>query len=217
MKPLHLIRTSWGRLTSGLLAMLALCWLNGAKFTGVIDWEPTLTFVSLALAWLYSCLPDEAKVQPEISPAQIVEGNAQPSEPERKVSAHDRALFEKFKAVFDDNLLSFLREHDMGGAFDMASIEGLREVSAAWKGASYRFDDPDLAVHFEELIADVRRFTNQVALSTHQMGSSTFAKIGWNHANEDASRKVQANLNELADAVYAKADAFVILGRRALS
>lgn len=211
MKLLHLIRTSWGRLTSGLLAMLALCWLNGAKFTGVIDWEPTLTFVTLALAWLYSCLPDQAEGR--------IAGEAAPIPPEieRKVSAHDRELFEKFKEIFDDNLFGFLREHDMGAAFDLTLIEGLREVSAVWKGALYRFDDPDLADPFEELLSEIRKFSHAIAVRTHIIGSSNYARIQWDHENEDAARNVARELNELADAVNRKADEFIIMARKKIA
>ncbi|WP_029418071.1 hypothetical protein [Brevundimonas bacteroides] len=55
----HLIRSGWGRFTAGLLAMLSLAWMVGAKFTGVIDWESTIAFVGAVLAWAYSCIPND--------------------------------------------------------------------------------------------------------------------------------------------------------------
>jgi hypothetical protein len=184
--------------------MLTLCWLNGAEFTGVVDWEPTVAFILAALAWLYSCFPDQDR---EVAPASNAPA----------VSAHDRSLYDRFVNEFDDNTQIFIRDQDFAAAFNTDRLEKVREISSNWRGPNYEFDDPELAPQFAELLGKIRSFSNAIALGTQMQGASSFAKMPWDHNDEVGAKARQKALNDAADDLVTSVDTFLRDARRKLA
>jgi hypothetical protein len=208
MSMLHSLKTAWGRLIAGLTVVLTLCWLNGARFTGVVDWEPTVAFILAALAWLYGCFPDQ---EPSVRPSEAHDAAAPSS-----LSAHDTSLYARFTQEFDNNVQLVLRRQDFAAAFDTADLDKVREISATWRGPNYEFDDPELSPQFAELLQKLRTFSSAVALGTQMQGATNFAKMLWDHEDDAGSMARQKALNDAADDLVRSADIFIRAGRRRL-
>lgn len=146
-KLLRLVKSAWGRFLAGLTAALTLLWMTHPEYTGHIEWESTIAFVLAALAWAYSCLPDDEAV-----------GLTQTS---HAATDHDRKLFEAFNAQMPPAEVSFLRGHDFGGSFLTSRLDGLRGICVEWLGAAYEFDDPEVQGPFEFLLVKMRHLSSR--------------------------------------------------------
>ncbi|MCA1547414.1 hypothetical protein I6F36_11365 [Bradyrhizobium sp. BRP19] len=84
---------------------------------------------------------------------------------------HDVELYAKFKDLFDDDVLYFLRTHDFGGGFPVRYFTVLNDISAVWVGSRYGFDDPDLAAIWNALFPKNRELLKLMAKYTTRTGS----------------------------------------------
>lgn len=199
-KLLRLVKSAWGRFLSGLTAALTLLWMTHPEYTGQIDWEPTIAFALAALAWAYSCLPND-------QPA----GQTQTA---HVATDHDRKLFAAFNAQMPPAEVSFLRGHDFGGSFSISSLGGLRAICMEWQGAAYEFDDPEVQEPFEYLLVKMRHLSSRTALNT-QMISADAAMVPRGHV--DGWEAVAQELNDKADEVADSIDQFVRFARKRLA
>lgn len=191
-KWLSLLKTSWGRLTAGIAAMLAVAWMNEGQFTGRIDWDSATVFIGAFLVWLYSCLPETL-------------GGTN----------HDKQLFSEFLTHVNSDELLFLREQDFQGSFLWEYTKGSRLVANTWHGPYFEFDDGHIQKQFSPIIKQMSEFFHDLAVSTQPIGVGA-AKINWDFENEQACAVVANRLNGEATAVVAALDAFIPMARRRL-
>ncbi|WP_340672505.1 hypothetical protein [Bradyrhizobium ottawaense] len=84
---------------------------------------------------------------------------------------HDVELYAKFKNLFDDDVLYFLRTHDFGGGFSGRYFTVLNDISAVWVGPRYGFNDPELAAIWNEFFPKNRQLVKLIAQYTTRTGS----------------------------------------------
>ena len=106
------------------------------------DGEKIVAIVLAALAWLFA----------EFS------GIGAPS-------AHDLALFEKFRATLHENDREFLRGQDFDNSFSGNDMAGLRDI-ASWTGIAYEFNDAKLQKEWATTLISVDGFVGLVAQNT---------------------------------------------------
>ncbi|MBO4224034.1 hypothetical protein [Bradyrhizobium neotropicale] len=84
---------------------------------------------------------------------------------------HDVELYAKFRKLFDDDVMYFLRTHDFGGgSFSGKYFNVFDEVSAVWVGSRYNFDDSKMSKIWEELFPKNRQLLRLIADNTDPTG-----------------------------------------------
>jgi hypothetical protein len=84
---------------------------------------------------------------------------------------HDVELYAKFKGLFDDDVMYFLRTHDFGAGFPSRYFTVLNDISAVWVGSRYGFNAPDLAATWDEFFPKNRQLLKLMAQYTTRTGS----------------------------------------------
>lgn len=97
---------------------------------------------------------------------------------------HDIELYAKFRKLFDDDVMYFLRTHDFGGgSFSAKYFDVFDEISASWVGSRYNFDDTDMSGIWEELFVTNRQLVRLIAENTSPTMGSDRCRPSW--ASED--------------------------------
>jgi hypothetical protein len=84
---------------------------------------------------------------------------------------HDVELYAKFKELFDDDVMYFLRTHDFGGGFPGRYFTVLNDISAVWVGPRYGFSDPKLSDIWNEFFLKNRQLLKLMAQYTTRTGN----------------------------------------------
>ncbi|KLK90849.1 hypothetical protein AA309_23285 [Microvirga vignae] len=71
---------------------------------------------------------------------------------------HDVDLHQRFREKVTDDVLLFLREHDLGNTFPRKALDPLFDMDATWRGGRYEFSDPELQKSFQEVRSALRVF-----------------------------------------------------------
>ncbi|MGY4306262.1 hypothetical protein ACVIJ6_003505 [Bradyrhizobium sp. USDA 4369] len=84
---------------------------------------------------------------------------------------HDVELYAKFRNLFDDDVMYFLRTHDFGGgSFSGKYFNVFDEISASWVGSRYSFDDSGMSKVWEKLFPKNRQLVRLIAENTSPTG-----------------------------------------------
>jgi hypothetical protein len=132
---------------------------------------------------------------------------------------HDVQLFNSFRELFDDNVMYFLRTHDFGNGFDRFFFTRLNDVSAAWVGARYEFEDPELRATWDRLFACNRTLVRLMARNTTPLGSNPeWCKCWWSDEDElpERAEKAIKEMNETASELVRVIDELESLARAKL-
>jgi len=88
---------------------------------------------------------------------------------------HDVELFKRFRELFNDDVMYFLRHHDFGNSFHIRYFKAFNEISTSWLGSRYQFDDAELALVWSELLPKNRELADLIATYTIPTGN----KFDW--------------------------------------
>lgn len=86
--------------------------------------------------------------------------------PPPRPNPHDVALLNRFRALFSEGLIDFLRNHEFSNPFRRDGLAGVSEV-AAWEGAKFEFVDTAVEKVFSEVRRAARRFAIAVDAETY--------------------------------------------------
>ena len=134
----------------------------------------------------------------------------------KELSAHDKALLERFEALIDDGALYFLRHHDFSGTFERRFLDPFFEFADTWKGGRFQFADAAIESRFLRVRETAREFATVAATKTHSAhGNSDMATVKLDSQgrwlNPDAERielEAAKAVNEAASSLVEAIDDF---------
>ncbi|MGO3927965.1 hypothetical protein NP284_06580 [Rhodopseudomonas pseudopalustris] len=93
---------------------------------------------------------------------------------------HDIELYAKFRKLFDDDVMYFLRTNDFGGgSFSAKYFDVFDEISASWVEARYNFDDTDMSEIWGELFVVNRKLVRLIAENTSPTNGGDRCRPHW--------------------------------------
>lgn len=127
---------------------------------------------------------------------------------------HDKMVFLKYREVFHDEFVYFLRRHDLGSSFDAEVIKGLHRFvhQALGELPNYKFHDRKLERMRLRLWKLSNEFSNECMMGLHdEFGKGTLRvppPREWSQEKDDRRRDTIKKLNDRADELV---DAFLKL------
>jgi hypothetical protein len=130
---------------------------------------------------------------------------------------HDVDLFRRFRELFDDDTMFFLRTHDCRSSFEAKYFKVFNEISAVWVGSRYQFDDTEMSAIWEDLFPRDRELARLIAYNTTPaQRNMDWLQPYWVHEDShspETERKVKL-MNETATELAQLVDRLETVARR---
>lgn len=131
---------------------------------------------------------------------------------------HDIALFKRFREIFDDGVVEFVRLHDFdGSSFDVKYFNAFNRISATWIGSRNEFEDSEMAEVWQRLFSKSRDIARLIAQNTNPHHSSAdFCQPHWydEDFHSDATIKKVKLMNDTATDLAVIVDELERLARK---
>jgi len=136
------------------------------------------------------------------------------------VSDHDRALYQKITRHLNQEVLTFLREHDYSVPTRIRQIEPISEISY-WHGPQYEFNDRMIQRRWLELWGAINSLSDKHGIHLTTMDNMKFLTVwhlGFDRSNQPPQAYEEIKiLNHAAHDVYRAFNIFVPSARRRLA
>lgn len=178
------------------------------------------TGTAMAVAILVGLWPDHPR---EIDPVRlgavittIVAWLAAEIASGRKASDHDIALFRKIVETLPEGTVDFLRNHDFNNFYRADQQVGLFDI-ATWEGSRRQFLDRGLQKQWALLLADIRKFSDDLAAGTGPVAAGPLFSAHPTHGDKDNPEAWVVEridkLNSAATSLGGKLDSFETFAR----
>lgn len=129
----------------------------------------------------------------------------------------DKELFKKFLSILpSEGSISFLRTHDMGGAFRYSNLEQLSKFYHEWQGPEFEFLDLELKEKCEILHKNADEYIGFLSLKifpVHGYGDLYSVPRDWLEDRPDDFKKIVDKLHLLSDKLIESHEDFIRTAR----
>jgi hypothetical protein len=191
-KPLKILNSARGRVGTGIFLMASVAYLNDGQFTGKVDWDAAIFFLTALGAWAVSCIPENIS------------------------TTHDAKLYNEFCDLMDSNTLQMLKNQDFGAFFFTQPLSKIHQIAHHWHGVYYEFENPDIQAKFVPLLQQIAIFSATISVMTHSPDGSPMARLIREGRDENEMRVLAQRVNGDATALHGSIESFIRLARRVL-
>jgi hypothetical protein len=192
------LHSTLGRGLAGIVALVTLAWFLWPEPQWHVHPDALCALVIALAAWVASLAP----VQPQAP------------------SKHDVELLTRFRALLSESEKDFLRTYDLANSFSWHRLEGTQELSAAWHGAEFEFDDHKVQDKLSPILETAREFIHRLALGTWPIGPERLSSaIPKTEIDDKISQKTWDRIQDFNKRATALADAideFIKFARKRL-
>lgn len=169
-----------------LVSMLGcLAWFlwnpDGWKF----EWEPIVVFIGLFGSYIAVDIKSHGSSQKDLG------------------HVNDIALFKKLqKALPSNGSITFIRDHDFGGSFNLEIVIPIKEFSYYWDNAEHEFVDEELEVLKKDLIKKASEFSLAIGKNTSPNSKGFQSVYPDTHLDppEEFEKRIRSEIKEIHDA-----------------
>lgn len=134
----------WGRISTGLAAMVTSAWVGGSGWTNGPPYEALIAFFTALCAW--GKFEYSSRIRPGITP-------------------NDLRLSRELRNAFPLDVRIFLNAHDFGAPFGKNLLETIEDLDYEWRNVTKEFDDSVLNQCARRIVDTIGDFLPYLAKS----------------------------------------------------